>query len=876
MVAKGLKGLCCFGGTADAPPKVTGATAQPQQAAKTPLVTGEAQSEKADIQPVYQIAPAQTSEPVESKVHPTASKAQSAESKAQPDGLQAELESESPTDSVTPLPLINANPSNSKPMRQLSGEILVKPPRPGKFTADASAGLPTVAGQRRARLIANGTGSLPNTPKSSGGKRDLRTGSVPVSSNRTDFDGLPVKSFDFMRSAASGSLYDLPIEALYAEAAADAQNGEKKDMMNVGAPILAEDQNRVDKLCSLGVTPEADQRFDDITRLVTTIFRAPIALVSLVEQERQWFKSVVGLQVKETPRSTSFCAWTLIPVNPEVLVVENATLDPRFRDNPLVTGPPHIRFYAGAPLVTAEGYRLGSLCVIDPHPRTFDVESCNLLCNFAEMVVREIEKEKLRVSESVKLQSQTNSLMRAMDAFNEAIMLVDMEEGRWTVMFTNDAWLRFMNSTREQAVGADLWSLFEQPDARQEATMQAAQVMVAAKQEFALELAFRDANNGLQRVTAKFRPAANEALDNMPQIGIPGFVPWKSKLPNYFFATVQMKATSTLDRMLDDVMLSGSRNRRLGSSSIGSGGSIGSASGGRWRPQLIAGHKEPFEDVQLGPLLGKGSFGRVYRAMWNGVPVAVKVIETPIAKGNEGQEAKPMFEAERGTSLSHPHVVQTFKSHTALSKTDGKPYQETWLLLEFCDRGSLQDAMDRGAFRPVRLGEEGSKADIEAIFATAKEIAAGMAYLHADNVLHGDLTAGNILLTSSPKDSRQFTSKIADFGLSRVLLDTSVSTGTYGTVTHMPPELLTTGRLSKGADTYAFGVLLWEMFTGQRPWGGMLQMQIVFNITVAKKTLEFPADAPEDYQVLISTASNCLWLQQTHAPLIVASFIACT
>ena len=69
----------------------------------------------------------------------------------------------------------------------------------------------------------------------------------------------------------------------------------------------------------------------------------------------------------------------------------------RFRDNPLVTGPPDIRFYAGAPLVTSEGYRLGSLCVIDREPRPFDAESCNLLCNFAEMVVREIEKEKTRV-----------------------------------------------------------------------------------------------------------------------------------------------------------------------------------------------------------------------------------------------------------------------------------------------------------------------------------------------------------------------------------------------------------------------------------------------------------------------------------------------
>ena len=127
----------------------------------------------------------------------------------------------------------------------------------------------------------------------------------------------------------------------------------------------------------------------------------------------------------------------------------------------------------------------------------------------------------------------------------------------------------------------------------------------------------------------------------------------------------------------------------------------------------------------------------------------LQVIETPVDdKGPNAQQPRAMFEADRGTSLSHPHVVQTFKSHTALSKVavagiclrvdrmpfirravgptaarprlspfhaaspsqmDGKPYQETWLLLEFCDHGSLQDAMDRGAFRPVRLGEEGSQ-----------------------------------------------------------------------------------------------------------------------------------------------------------------------
>lgn len=86
-----------------------------------------------------------------------------------------------------------------------------------------------------------------------------------------------------------------------------------------------------------------------------------------------------------------------------------------------------------------------------------------------------------------------------------------------------------------------------------------------------------------------------------------------------------------------------------------------------------------------------------------------------------------------------------------------------------------------------------TQVDVVAILATAKEVAAGMAYLHADHILHGDLTAGNILLTASVKDARQFVTKIADFGLSREVMDTSISTGTYGTVTHMPPELLSSG-----------------------------------------------------------------------------------
>lgn len=111
---------------------------------------------------------------------------------------------------------------------------------------------------------------------------------------------------------------------------------------------------------------------------------------------------------------------TLLPEYPEVLVVENALEDIRFRNNPLVLGAPHIRFYAGCPLVAANKLRLGSLCIIDNKPRCFDAESCNMLTNMAEMVVREIEKDVMleaQKAKSVQLHLENNQLIRALDCF---------------------------------------------------------------------------------------------------------------------------------------------------------------------------------------------------------------------------------------------------------------------------------------------------------------------------------------------------------------------------------------------------------------------------------------------------------------------------
>lgn len=131
-----------------------------------------------------------------------------------------------------------------------------------------------------------------------------------------------------------------------------------------GEAPAAEEAKRLAALRALGLLdtpPEAI--FDRLTQLAALTFRAPVALVTLVDAERQWFKACLGLDIRETPRDVAFCDYTIRQSG--VFVVADALVDPRFRDNPLVTGHPYFRFYAGAPLISAEGHPLGSLCILD-------------------------------------------------------------------------------------------------------------------------------------------------------------------------------------------------------------------------------------------------------------------------------------------------------------------------------------------------------------------------------------------------------------------------------------------------------------------------------------------------------------------------------
>lgn len=161
-------------------------------------------------------------------------------------------------------------------------------------------------------------------------------------------------------------------------------------------PIPANDVARVAALRALGILdtpPEPD--YDDLTRLAAQICQVPIALISLVDADRQWFKARVGLDPAETPRELSFCAHAIAEPQNDVFVVPDASADPRFADNALVTGAPHIRFYAGTPLVTHDGWALGTLCVIDRAPRQLTPDQLHALTTLRRHILDALELRRI-------------------------------------------------------------------------------------------------------------------------------------------------------------------------------------------------------------------------------------------------------------------------------------------------------------------------------------------------------------------------------------------------------------------------------------------------------------------------------------------------
>lgn len=147
---------------------------------------------------------------------------------------------------------------------------------------------------------------------------------------------------------------------------------------------------RVSLLRSLDILDtDPEDRFDRVTRIAQRLFDVPVALISLVDANRQWFKSCVGLDSRETPRDISFCGHAIL--GDDILLIPDTTADARFADNPLVTGAPHIRFYAGCPLDLGNGVHIGTLCLIDTVPRRFSAQDLQLLRDLGDMTAQELK-----------------------------------------------------------------------------------------------------------------------------------------------------------------------------------------------------------------------------------------------------------------------------------------------------------------------------------------------------------------------------------------------------------------------------------------------------------------------------------------------------
>ena len=232
-------------------------------------------------------------------------------------------------------------------------------------------------------------------------------------------------------------------------------------------------------------------------------------------------------------------------------------------------------------------------------------------------------------------------------------------------------------------------------------------------------------------------------------------------------------------------------------------------------------------DVTIGALLGKGSFGNVYRAVLQGKQIAVKILEeTPLAPSDKLQEANI------GERMSHPNLVNTLSSGQ-----DTRPNGSrcSWIMMELCEKGTLWQAIECGYFQ-LDNSAELHNMHLQKLLRMALQIADGMRYLHENDILHGDLNCNNVLMT------QDMIPKISDFGLSRVFNGSTLSTDTFGTISHQPPELLIEGSLSLASDIYSYGVILYEICTGHRAYSGLRPAQIMTEKNI-DPTLKVPVSS---------------------------------
>jgi GAF domain-containing protein len=235
------------------------------------------------------------------------------------------------------------------------------------------------------------------------------------------------------------------------------------------APFCKDETARLSALYQYQILDsEPEVAFDDLTKLAANICSTPIALVSLVDAERQWFKSSVGLSANSTPRDIAFCSYTIL--QSDILIVPDALLDERFASNPLVINKPSIRFYAGVPLITPDGHTIGTICVVDTVPRELSQTQIESLRALSHQVVAQLElRRKLIESERLTLNLQrSEAILRESEArfrvmADSSPVLIWVDDSNKQAVFCNQTGLQFTGLSLDQIIGKG-WQQSLHPD----------------------------------------------------------------------------------------------------------------------------------------------------------------------------------------------------------------------------------------------------------------------------------------------------------------------------------------------------------------------------------------------------------------------------
>ena len=441
---------------------------------------------------------------------------------------------------------------------------------------------------------------------------------------------------------------------------------------------------RAAALHSCGVFDAAGEgRFDVITELASKLLDVPVALVSLVDNDKIWLKSAYGrgYEVGIYNREGSFCSYVTVPDFAEMLIVEDATKDARFSQNPYVIGPPELRFYAGCPLVASNGQRMGTLCLIDFRPRHFSSNAYSVLGNLAELVVREMEREKddssaaadsitkdrkspslgsvvdantFRTSRESDC-SATATMRRALPAAYEPVVLIDVSQPSWPIVYANQAWADMLEMEVGDVTEMSFWDIFESPT--RDTDVAKVQNEVDTGQPATL-LTFVRGGSGLQQAVCRvqFWLASRDQLKNAAYVTIPAYIPAEVEGEKVAGALVPLGALwiGTARILHGTPYASGAASENGGYPTFARRSAL----------DLHALHKpQKLGGLTLGPLIGQGSFGKVYRGEVGNKSVAIKVLEVPVVAVTE----QSMVERSMSIQESDAFSVGGGSSSTASS-----------------------------------------------------------------------------------------------------------------------------------------------------------------------------------------------------------------